>query len=1785
MCLNRHPTGVLLLSQLIHLLHRHKERDWIEEEDDEEEVEEEEEPEEEEEEVVEEEEACATRRKRGRGLELDEEEEEEEEEKRRRRGGGRGGREGNTMKSKTRRWKKKRWKRKTRKSKKRRWKKKRRKRRRRAGEGRGGGREQEEEKRRMTNSPRRGNHVVDDDECGVDEDDVEEEKSEREREREDREESMHAREGGESQQYYEEEDGGDGENDHAYPVDDEDGRQERSADVRVDDATGERSETSVQKRKRQSSTSPTAAAGKRAAKKLTIAASRQALKASQEAVAESVKKRKGSASTRATKTEKRPPKRKQMVDEGDSGEDAEGVPPRVVSEQTQPSANTHDEAIDKTQCFFLEFDEDGFAKKKREHIEVDVTKILSIPEGGILFNHRMSNETLVQSIYDAIHHAAKETNGKWDFMTFILTPIVPNRDGSQGRRITPEQFDVELAHTYNWYAVAGQHTTEAMNRLIKDKSPAEIVYGLRSYSHVRLVYFDKDRKRGYSYVSTFNNTREERSIPRSFSSSVHQIRTFWDKRNGRIRPPGTVSPNDVEGMKRKKKWEEFMNAACKMTPDSGLMNSSLDNDYCKDWTNKMRGYMNLAQCGDTVWPLVQRFFDMYEKGLLSRADGVRYIDLPGKVEARLPGQYFLKDNFDKKVMFHCIKARKGTPRATVSIPDLTPTIFKLFGDMTVSFIREDDDVMLLGRAHAGLIWELARARHHVFACDDTTKELTYLSKFLKFYVKDPRNKCRFEKPQVEHRKDRGIYYKLNRKREKVWAYLFGDAPRSAVDNDYVIKKSELEVAMNEYHGSHMGAFHMFVARYEHLYFNMKKRALSSRDYADLARKAGNFNNIDCDEDTSDSDLDVPSRATRRSAQGARVEEPQWRTNADAEKTRSSLGATRASEGNVEHRMNARGEKNCVPTNPVGASEGIVNSRGNTAVGENECEMTPPTAGPSSTHALQAEQRTLKSVDTDEDEDMDMTTLVPNLVPGKPLSQGFVQDPSVSYLLQDKYKESSEEDWGHQILWHEGMFEPCVFAGKWHMAVKTRDRRWVTKERKDAAIWHNLTKTQLFRRVLQENVGASEVAVAAKAKALFEHLRANKQLEFITKFYDLASSVSYGSIDWKIKQASAVQRIDSITSQKTQDVIASNTIVAMARGDAGCETDTRANAGHIQNEQLRGDGTAPNDYDASDINGSQCSPGSRKRSAMDHLVLFNSSDDEAFYSDGNDNSQEVKAVKQRGKPPTNCVDTGELRLLRRGDCYPSMTALQDAVLFSAAVAQFQFNTLRSSPILYHVMCETPDCSWAKARAPNGGGGATIVEQSRHRIGFGCKGPVTRKGGNKHASERWEYLMAEEKLQEGGTVTAKGLQDWFDVKAKTTVSYDKGRPMAALQITGVCTGPQVEGAQLNNQPLIGPGGRQRLLLFQPQVLTKLEVGSLVRRQIHSLLRRESADPVVDLRQSQLRWKAACPPSTPCTMRRSGHTRAIPGDASRGGWACSKIGPRGRSKRTAETSKRVITSEPDPGIFGPNTVTWHLHGDPAWWIAGICSLYLQALHPRAVAAVVQNSVFQKDPLGRLLRTAKYLSVTTYGSTEEAENAARCVRAVHHKLRAVDPRTSDVIGLDDPDLLLWVHCAEAALIATIIQRAGFTLSDEQMDRYYDEQRRSAALVGLDPEKTPGSQSAMADYFTQVRPQLQRTPDSDLVYDFLHAPLTNWWSLPVNLAYLPISHLAYSLLPDWAQKLHGHRAYPTGLVDAGLHAFRAAGLAVPREIRARYPFNHVERAVERLGEPVFPAMSVPLPR
>jgi uncharacterized protein (DUF2236 family) len=252
-------------------------------------------------------------------------------------------------------------------------------------------------------------------------------------------------------------------------------------------------------------------------------------------------------------------------------------------------------------------------------------------------------------------------------------------------------------------------------------------------------------------------------------------------------------------------------------------------------------------------------------------------------------------------------------------------------------------------------------------------------------------------------------------------------------------------------------------------------------------------------------------------------------------------------------------------------------------------------------------------------------------------------------------------------------------------------------------------------------------------------------------------------------------------------------------------------------------------------------------------------------------------------------------------------------------------------------------------------------------------------------------------------------------------------------------------------------------------------------------------------------------------------------------------------------------DLGLFGPGSVTWRVHEEPILFLAGLRALYLQALHPRAIAGVVQNSDYKTDPWGRLMRTVKYVGTVVYGTTAQAQAAGRRVRAVHARLTATDPRTGEEFRVDDPELLLWVHTTEIESFVDTAKRSGARLSPEDVDRYYLEQRKAAELVGLDPQRVPGSAAEVAEYYRRIRPKLAITRDSAETLAFLTIPPLPWklGFTPVRLAYGGVAATAFGLLPPWARRLYGMPGLPTTDMSAtvSVKTLRLALKAVPRGV------------------------------
>ena len=247
------------------------------------------------------------------------------------------------------------------------------------------------------------------------------------------------------------------------------------------------------------------------------------------------------------------------------------------------------------------------------------------------------------------------------------------------------------------------------------------------------------------------------------------------------------------------------------------------------------------------------------------------------------------------------------------------------------------------------------------------------------------------------------------------------------------------------------------------------------------------------------------------------------------------------------------------------------------------------------------------------------------------------------------------------------------------------------------------------------------------------------------------------------------------------------------------------------------------------------------------------------------------------------------------------------------------------------------------------------------------------------------------------------------------------------------------------------------------------------------------------------------------------------------------------------------PDRGLYGPGSVTWRIMGEPVIWVAGFRAMYMQALHPRVMRGTWQNTSFAKpgEAWGRFVRTTEFVSVRTYGSLPQVERAGRRVRKIHASLTGIDPDGTR-FRLDEPELLLWVHCGEIASYVDVARRCGMGLSAADLDAFVDEQRRSAAVVGLDPDAVPASVAALDAYYERTRPGLYACAEAKQALRRSFNPDVPAQYLPLKLMVPPLNTLAFATLPRWARRMYGMPGGPVTDLGATV-ALRMAHQSVTR--------------------------------
>lgn len=170
-------------------------------------------------------------------------------------------------------------------------------------------------------------------------------------------------------------------------------------------------------------------------------------------------------------------------------------------------------------------------------------------------------------------------------------------------------------------------------------------------------------------------------------------------------------------------------------------------------------------------------------------------------------------------------------------------------------------------------------------------------------------------------------------------------------------------------------------------------------------------------------------------------------------------------------------------------------------------------------------------------------------------------------------------------------------------------------------------------------------------------------------------------------------------------------------------------------------------------------------------------------------------------------------------------------------------------------------------------------------------------------------------------------------------------------------------------------------------------------------------------------------------------------------------------------------DPGWFGPDSVAWRVHADPAIFVAGVAAFALQSLHPLALAGVADHGSFAEDFFGRTQRTGMFVAGVVYGSSAEAQARVDEVHRVHERVIGVAPDGRHY-SANDPDLLEWVHVTEYLAIAAASRRFGLVpLERDALDRYVAEVAVVGEAMGI--TAPPRSWEELDRAFQGFRPHL----------------------------------------------------------------------------------------------------------
>jgi uncharacterized protein (DUF2236 family) len=267
-------------------------------------------------------------------------------------------------------------------------------------------------------------------------------------------------------------------------------------------------------------------------------------------------------------------------------------------------------------------------------------------------------------------------------------------------------------------------------------------------------------------------------------------------------------------------------------------------------------------------------------------------------------------------------------------------------------------------------------------------------------------------------------------------------------------------------------------------------------------------------------------------------------------------------------------------------------------------------------------------------------------------------------------------------------------------------------------------------------------------------------------------------------------------------------------------------------------------------------------------------------------------------------------------------------------------------------------------------------------------------------------------------------------------------------------------------------------------------------------------------------------------------------------------------------ITDTHPDPGLFGPGSVTWRVMAEPVLMLGAGRALLMQAAHPLVAEGAIDHSTYRTDPYGRFERTVAWVTVVCFGTTAEARRACRQINRLHGAVEGRLRRSHATPAFHggsaysgrDPELLQWVLATFVDTMLVAHDAFVGTLGEADRDRFVREWHAVARMMGMPTGAPWKTRAELTDYVAEqlkagVGTAVPGAGSRLVAETVLNPPVS---SAAMRPAWAVVTFTTVGLLPSSTRRAYGIRWTPA---HAAAHRaislwLRGGRVAAPRRLK-----------------------------